>query len=250
MSLIRAAAARLLALERKQARAADELRDLRRELVAIQQGIWDSWSDFKMRTQPPGAPATNCTFHGNVQTACGGVTGGIHVDLSIQTTGVPLGTFTSDASGNIDGSVYVPGSVNVNFLYHAPNVRYVDQTQIVNLYPNPGTITLSGVTLQLAANMHCVSICANPLKFALTCHDSHTGLDVAMNYNALSNQWFGTSSGFNYILSPIGTSFQVTGLGGYGTLTRTSATCWTPTTALQFVYDKSTVPVTCTITEV
>lgn len=63
--------ARLLALERRQARLDDALRTLRRQAVAVGQGIWDAWSEVNVPVVTGGgavAPA-GPTFAG-----CTGVT--------------------------------------------------------------------------------------------------------------------------------------------------------------------------------
>src|SRR3954454_8130538 len=58
MGLIGPMETRLLAVERAQARIDDDFRVLRREVIALSQGIWDAWSAVRLPVgvQPGGCP--------------------------------------------------------------------------------------------------------------------------------------------------------------------------------------------------
>jgi hypothetical protein len=65
MGLIGPMETRLLAVERIQARIDHDLRDMRREVIALSQGIWDAWSDVRFpRTTNPPAPKHPLTIGG------------------------------------------------------------------------------------------------------------------------------------------------------------------------------------------
>src|SRR4051794_24293953 len=60
--------ARLLATERRQARLDNEIRTLKVELTAIQQGIWDAWSELRIPLAQSPAPTPT---HPMTVTGCG-----------------------------------------------------------------------------------------------------------------------------------------------------------------------------------
>jgi hypothetical protein len=117
--------ARLLALERKQARIGEILRGLRQDVAGSRQGIWDAWGDLGVA----GAAPTTCTatYSGTLLNCAGA--GFVGQTITVKDGGgATLGTATSGVGGAFSGSVTITSpSQAVNFIT-AGIVGYADSS--------------------------------------------------------------------------------------------------------------------------
>jgi hypothetical protein len=90
---------RLLALERKLARAEDAARQVRRGVIGLGQSIWDGWSDVG----PSGATCT-ASYSGNVLTCSGAGLVSQALTITNHATGAVLDTPTTTTGGAFSGS--------------------------------------------------------------------------------------------------------------------------------------------------
>jgi hypothetical protein len=231
---VRELVARLRDFERRMKKTEDDAGALEQLVKLIRPGLgWDT-------------VAVNTTFSGVVQSNCN--SGGLVADVTLTPSsgGSPLIVVTSDAAGNYSGTITLASNANIDLLYHHANARFVDSTDAAHPFTAGAANALGTRLMTAATGYHCVALCAFPIKDTLICADSKRGVNVTMTYNGASNLWAGVSGGLSYQLTAAGL-FTVTGLGGYGVMNFVSSAC--APSVVQLVFDKASVPVTCTITE-
>jgi hypothetical protein len=155
--------ARLLALERKQVRLDDYMSNLARQLTALEQGIWQAWSELS------GAHVTSCTatYSGYLLDCTSAGFVGYVVTVMDSTTSAVLGTATTGTGGAFSGTVDIEspsravefittGVPNYQDLHHSATLS-CGSNAVGNLSPTP--IIPNAPTLTALSNQ---TYCGDP----------------------------------------------------------------------------------------
>jgi len=126
---------RVLALERKQERLDDALANFSRQLVQLEQDIWQTWSEL-------GGPAPICTanFSGNLVGCTGAGLVGYVISVMDATTSVTLGHVTTTTFGAFSGSVTIRSPMQSVHLTTTGIPNYLDSVSAFTLFCGSNTL--------------------------------------------------------------------------------------------------------------
>jgi hypothetical protein len=211
--------ARVLATERKNARIEEELSKFSRRLLALEQGIWQAWSDVGQLGM--GALVTTCaaTFSGYLLGCSSAGLVGYTITVKDATSSAVLGTATTTTGGAFSGSVTITSPSQSVKLTTTSIPGYTDSS--TGKMFSCGSNTVGNVTLSQPAGYHCLSCCPGMSAGAvLSFTDSIFGSGT-LTFNSGIGGWQGTLTGLNYA-----------GGGGTGCAAQTSiAIVYTMTTS-------------------
>ena len=115
--LIGQAESRLLALERRQVYLESQTRNLQRQLVALEQGIWDAWSDYRAPSGTVAAAPPASTYPATI---CGGIMLPANIPISDPYMGVSSSLMWDSGSSKwlLCANVVNWASTGINFALH------------------------------------------------------------------------------------------------------------------------------------
>jgi hypothetical protein len=181
--------ARLLALERRNARIGDDLETLRRLEVALWQEIWDSWGDVHGRVMTPAptptpTPTCTATVSGTLKGCNNIVLSGESVVIHDHGSGTVLTTITT-SGGSISGTLSITSpseTVDVDTM-----VSGFNSTSMLKTF-SCGSNGLGTITLTADASHVCFTGCAYPVSTSITVTSNLYGAFTA-TWNSGSSSW-------------------------------------------------------------
>jgi hypothetical protein len=183
--------ARLLAVERGLEAMDRDIRALRRQTIALSQGIWDAWNEVGLIVVEPPMHTCTASYATNVFDACGNAIGGATITIKDHASGATLGTATSSSMGVVSGSVTISSpSENVDVIASKSGYSNVTLATVFSC----GANTVANITM--GAGVASVSVCGGWCAAASqTLVDSIYG-GVTLTWNGTA--WIGTHSGLHY----------------------------------------------------